>query len=224
MTSMPDWTILDICKDIAITLPGPETDVLSEKARQWGIYIIAQAKVIEPEIVKDRFFNTAFIIDPNGEIIHRHRKSRVFTAEGSTTPFDVLDVWEEKVGKDLQAFYPVVDTPIGRIGTLVCFEGRFPESGRLLALNGAEIIYRASQVEFHTNMGYWELQNRGPCHEQLLLRRLPQQRSQVLLDRCESNFRHGICWGKIYDHQLSGTDHVGVPWDQRVLCRGADQY
>ncbi|MCZ6878897.1 MAG: hydrolase [Acidobacteria bacterium] len=152
---------LEICRDIAITLPGPETDVLAEKARQWGVYIIAQAKAIEPEIIKDRFFNTCFIIDPDGEIIHKHRKSRVFTAEGSTTPYDVLDVWEEKVGDDLQSFYPVVDTPIGRIGTLICFEGRFPESGRLLALNGAEIIYRASQVELHTNLGYWELQNRG---------------------------------------------------------------
>ena len=152
---------LEICQNIAITIPGPETDRLAEKARQWKIYIIAQAKAIEPDIIKDRFFNTAFIIDPDGEIIHKHRKSRVFTAEGSTTPYDVLDTWEEKVGDDLQAFYPVVDTPIGRIGTLICFEGRFPESGRLLALNGAEIIYRASQVQFHTDMGYWELQNRG---------------------------------------------------------------
>lgn len=150
-----------ICRDIAIEVPGEETAILAEKAKQWNIYIIAQAKVIEPSIMKDRFFNMAFIVSPSGEIVHRHRKSRVFIAEGTTTPYDVLDAWTEKVGDDLQAFYPVADTPIGRIGTLICYEGRFPESGRLLAMNGAEIIYRATQVEFHTNLGYWELQNRG---------------------------------------------------------------
>ncbi|MBI2529198.1 MAG: hydrolase [Candidatus Rokubacteria bacterium] len=150
-----------ICRDIAIEVPGEETALLAEKAKQWDVYIIAQAKVLEPSIAKDRFFNAAFIISPSGEIIHKHHKSRVFIAEGTTTPFDVHDAWTSKVGDGLQSFYPVADTPIGRIGTLICYEGRFPESGRLLAMNGAEIIYRATQVEFHTTLGYWELQNRG---------------------------------------------------------------
>lgn len=150
-----------ICRDIAIEVPGEETAPLAEKAKQWNVYIIAQAKVVKPEIAKNRFFNIAFIIAPSGEIIHQHFKSRVFIAEGTTTPFDVHDAWTDRVGDDLQSFYPVADTPIGRIGTLICYEGRFPESGRLLAMNGAEIIYRGTQVEFHTNLGYWDLQNRG---------------------------------------------------------------
>jgi len=152
---------VEICRKIAITLPGEESDVLAETAKKWGIYIIVPAKVIEPEIIPDRFFNTVFIIDPQGKIIHRYRKSRVFTLEASTTPHDVYDLWLEKVGKDPEAFFPVVDTPIGKIGTLLAFDGKFPEAARALALNGAEIIYRGSELEYHKNMGYWEVMNRS---------------------------------------------------------------
>ena len=56
---------VEACKKIAIRIPGEETDRLSEVAKKWGVYIVAQAKALEPDIIKDRFFNTAFIIDPN---------------------------------------------------------------------------------------------------------------------------------------------------------------
>ncbi len=151
----------EVCEKIAISLPGEETDVLAEKAKQWGVYIIAQAKVVEPEISKSLFFNTAFIIDPQGKVIHKHRKSRVFTPEGSCTPADIKDIWDEKIGSGLDAYYPVADTPIGRIGTMICYEGYFCETGRMLALNGAEILYRASDLEFHANNGMWEVMNRA---------------------------------------------------------------
>ena len=43
--------------------------------------------------------------------------------------------------------FPVVDTEIGRIGTIVCMEGSYPETARGLAMNGAEIMYRPSYPE-----------------------------------------------------------------------------
>ncbi len=106
---------VEICRKIAITLPGEESDVLAETAKKWGIYIIVPAKVIEPEIIPDRFFNTVFIIDPQGKIIHRYRKSRVFTLEASTTPHDVYDLWLEKVGKDPEegVIFPHYEPPSG---------------------------------------------------------------------------------------------------------------
>ena len=42
----------------------------------------------------------------------------------------------------LDTFFPVVDTRIGKLGTLICMDGNFPENARALALNGAEIIIR----------------------------------------------------------------------------------
>lgn len=152
---------VEACKKIAIRIPGEETDRLSEVAKKWGVYIVAQAKALEPDIIKDRFFNTAFIIDPNGEVIHKHRKGRVFTPESTTTPCDVYDIWKEKVGSGLDAFYPVADTPIGRIGTMICYEGYFCETGRLLAMNGAEILCRGGDLEHHAQIRLWEVMNRA---------------------------------------------------------------
>ena len=151
----------EIVKKVALDLPGEETQVLAEKARQWGIYIIAAAKVVEPDLFPGRYFNTVFIIDPEGNIIHRYRKHRVFPAESSTTPYDLYDEWLEKVGDDVDAFFPVADTPIGRIGTMLAFDGKFPEAGRALALNGAEIIYRGGEFELHRRYGYTEIMNRA---------------------------------------------------------------
>ena len=42
------------------------------------------------------------------------------------------------------AFWPVVDTEIGRLGIMMANEGSYPENARALAMNGAEVVYRAS--------------------------------------------------------------------------------
>lgn len=155
-----DWDAVAYARNGAIDIPGPETDVLSEKAVQWGAYIIGQAKARMPQF-PDRFFNVAFIIDPAGKVIHQHRKNVVFTLEHTTTPHDVYDQWVEMFGDGIEAFFPVARTPIGNIGCNICMEGNFPEMARGLALNGAEIIYRPSSAENKVSLGIWEVQNRA---------------------------------------------------------------
>lgn len=144
----------------AIDLPSPVTDRLAERAVKWKIHIIAQAKARMPEF-PGKFFNTMFVIDPDGQIIHKHRKNVVFTMEHSTTPHDIYDLWVEKFGKGLDAFFPVTRTSIGNIGASICMEGNLPEVARGLALNGAEIIYRCSSMENKVTQGAWEVQNRA---------------------------------------------------------------
>ena len=145
---------------IAIEIPGKETDELGKKARQYKAYIIAQARGTDKRF-PGYYFNWAFIIDPDGNLIHKAAKHQVYYKEPSTTPHDVYDRWVEVFGNTLEAFFPVADTPIGRIGTLVCYEGSFPETARALAVNGAEIIYRCSYAEPWVGRGVWELQNRA---------------------------------------------------------------
>jgi len=158
---MTDMDPVEYCEKIAITIPGEETEILGEKAKQYGIYLIVCAKAIEPDLIKDRFFNTAFIISPEGKVVHRHRKTRVFTIEHSTTPYDIWDRWVEKMGDGIEALYPVTETELGRIGTIICYESRFPETARALAVNGAEIIYKTSLSGMHTFRDYFEVQNRA---------------------------------------------------------------
>jgi predicted amidohydrolase len=155
-----DWDHVDVVNRMAIDLPGKETEFLGGLARGLDAYLIAQAKVTHPEF-PERFFNCAFVISPDGEIIHKHYKLQVFAREHSTVPHDVWDRWVELYGEGLDAFFPVTDTAIGRIGCMICMEGSFPEIARGLAMNGAEIMYRPSYPEPYVSNGLWEVQNRA---------------------------------------------------------------
>lgn len=154
-----DWDHRKYVDEVAIDIPGPETDLLGQKAKEKDVHIIGQAKARHPAF-PDNFFNCAFVVSPEGEVIHRSHKLQCFAREHSTVPHDVWDRWVELYGDGLDAFFPVTDTPIGRIGTIVCMEGSYPETARGLAMNGAEIIYRPSYPEPYVSNGLWEVQNR----------------------------------------------------------------
>lgn len=148
-------------RECAIDLPGPETGALGAIARRQGAFVIAQAKARHPEW-KDRFFNVGFIIDPAGELILKHYKvSPLFPVEHSVCPHDVFDWWVAKYGLSLDAFWPVADTEIGRLGIMMANEGSYPENARALAMNGAEVVYRGSYPHPATGNDYFEIQSRA---------------------------------------------------------------
>src|SRR5690606_27317893 len=110
----------------------------------------------------DRYFNVGFVIDPEGEIILRHHKlAPLYPIEHSMTPHDVFDRWVERYGRSLDAFWPVADTAIGRIGIMMANEASYPENARALALNGCEIAYRTAFPHPGTTSGMAEIQNRA---------------------------------------------------------------
>ena len=100
----------------------------------------------DPELMEDRVFNIAFVIDPQGRVIHKHYKTAFYQREPNTAPSDIWNIYLKKYGDDplrlFQAIFPVARTEIGNIGTLICAEGSYPEAARGLAMNGAEIIWR----------------------------------------------------------------------------------
>jgi predicted amidohydrolase len=145
----------------AIDLPGPETDEIGKIAREYNVFIMAQAKARHSDWPK-RFFNVGFIVDPQGEIVLKHYKvSPLFPVEHSVCPHDVYDWWIEKYGRNLDAFWPVADTEIGRLGIMMANEGSYPENARALALNGAEVVYRASYPHPATGNEFFEIQSRA---------------------------------------------------------------
>jgi predicted amidohydrolase len=145
---------------MAAEIPGWETGMLGEKAKQHGVFLVGQLKEKLPQY-PDRFFNTVFVIDPSGQVILKHRKNVVLFVEHSTTPHDVYDQWVQENGESLEAFFPVARTEIGNIGGSVGVEGSFPESYRGFAMNGAEILYRASLPEPWVSREIWDVQNRA---------------------------------------------------------------
>jgi len=115
----------------------------------------------------DRFFNTLFVIGPNGKVVHKAAKNHLWCRERSCTPHDIYDRWVEVFGDGIEAFYPVLKTDdIGNIGTICCSDGEYPEAVRALTFNGAEVVYRPSEAVPMTNIGSdgggsWMVQNRG---------------------------------------------------------------
>ncbi len=151
----------EYARECAIDIPGPETDAIGAIARQYDAFIMGQAKARHPDW-KDRFFNVGFILDPTGALILTHYKvSPLFPVEHSVCPHDIFDWWVEKYGMTLDAFWPVVDTEIGRLGIMMANEGSYPENARALAMNGAEVVYRGSYPHPATGNGMFEIQSRA---------------------------------------------------------------
>ena len=147
---------------LAIDVPGPETERIGKNiAKKYGTYVIFTAKAKWPEVIKNRVFNTAILINPDGEVILKHAKNIVGTFETSTTPHDVYDAWVKSFGDGLDAFFQVADTDIGKIGSLICWEGSFPETWRGTAMNGAEVIYRTAYINWGGADRWFKIQNQA---------------------------------------------------------------
>jgi predicted amidohydrolase len=149
----------------ALKIPGEETRALGEKCKQYGFYL-AGAAFEKVEEFPNHFFNTGFIIDPEGQIILKYRKINASNnnLEISSSPVDVL----KKYGPE--DLFPVVRTPIGNLGMFICYDGWFPEVARCLMIHGAEVLIRpmgAAGLPTVAERDLWIMQNRSRAHENL---------------------------------------------------------
>lgn len=80
-----------------------------------------------PEPHEDKVYNTAYILD-NGELKGKYRKIHLFSLMQEDRSFDSGNSWL------------LADTSVGKVGVFICYDLRFPELARRLALEGAEIL------------------------------------------------------------------------------------
>ncbi|RCL02165.1 MAG: putative hydrolase [Candidatus Tokpelaia sp. JSC188] len=116
--------------DIAESIDGPFVKTLAAAAKKHKIYIIFgiyESKFGEQE----RSYNTIIFLNDEGQLIHSYRKTHLYDA------FCYNESWNIIPGDN--GFTPV-KTKLGTIGILVCYELRFPEISRTLALQGADIL------------------------------------------------------------------------------------
>ena len=71
-------------KKFARTIPGPETDELAKAAKELNTYIAAELYLVTDDDFPDRYFNVAFMINPQGELIYRRAKATSDGFEGGT--------------------------------------------------------------------------------------------------------------------------------------------
>ena len=134
---------------LAIEVPGPETEAVAAKARQYGCYVAFGTYAKDPDW-PDHILHLMVMVGPDGELAARHWKQRnvrgMFPGgeQYTTAVYDVLDRFVEMYGQD--AVIPIARTGIGNIAlSAVQFE---PELFRCMAFKGAEIICRVATGGF----------------------------------------------------------------------------
>jgi len=124
--------------NMAIDIPGKETEAIGKKAKEYNCYIHFGCYAKLPDW-PGHFMNMGVIVGPNGDVIHKHWKTRNLSGFGfSTTVYDVLDEYVKRYGWD--AVFPIAQTDIGNLGIIP--EILEPELGRAYAMKGAEIMIR----------------------------------------------------------------------------------
>ena len=114
--------------DLAESIPGPTTERLSALAAELGLVIVAS---LFERRAAGLYHNTAVVLERDGTIAGCYRKMHVPDDPGYYekfyfTPGD-------------QGFLPI-DTSLGRLGVLICWDQWFPEAARMMALSGAELL------------------------------------------------------------------------------------
>ncbi len=114
------------CRQLAeTTTDGPFVKALSALARKHSIYIASGITEWDPE--KQKVFNSGIMFGRKGDIVCHYHKQFLATHDQNWFSFG-------------ERGCPVVETDIGRVGLLICFDGRIPEIFRAMAMQGAEVI------------------------------------------------------------------------------------
>jgi len=168
-TTAKDWL------QASLRVPGKETERISKAAQKSKSYVAFNTTEIVPQF-PDRYFLSGVIIGPTGDVVLNYRKLYDLTTK--TRPSDVWTEWLDKMGPD--SVFPVADTEIGRLASVVALDVNWPEMARSFVFNGAEVLLNPTasplppgaaspdirtqirRVRAYENMAYVLLSNLGP--------------------------------------------------------------
>ena len=125
--------------DLAEPIPGPSTKLFGEIARQLGVVIVTS---LFEKRAPGLYHNTAVVIERDGTIAGTYRKMHIpddpaYYEKFYFTPGDL-------------GFHPI-DTSVGRLGVMVCWDQWYPEAARLMALQGAELLIYPTAIGYDQN-------------------------------------------------------------------------
>lgn len=144
--------------DLAEPIPGPSTERLGALAKKHGVVIVGS---LFERRAAGLYHNTAVVLEKDGSLLGKYRKMHIpddpgFYEKFYFTPGDI-------------GFKPI-DTSVGRLGVLVCWDQWYPEAARLMALAGAEMLLyptaigwdpEDAQDEKNRQRDAWVLSHRG---------------------------------------------------------------
>jgi predicted amidohydrolase len=154
LVALPEvWTYLGDPagnRENAEPIPGPVSDLLADRARKHGIYLHG-GSYHQTEPGNPRVLNTTLVFDPDGDIVAKYSKIHMFDVV-----LDGVASFEESAtvapGDEIVTF----DLDGVRVGLAICYDLRFPELFRILALRGAELIVLPAAFTMTTGKDHWE--------------------------------------------------------------------
>src|SRR5256884_4761945 len=164
--SLPEfWTYLGPYSgfdEAAQTLPGTTIERLQEKARKHKMIVHGGSIVERVSTMPGKFHNTSVLIDREGEIIARYRKIHLFDV-------DLANGEKHYESERIVPGNQLVTAEIDGItfGLTVCYDLRFPELYRSLALRGAQLLMVPAGFTLHTGRDHWEVLLRARAIENL---------------------------------------------------------
>lgn len=125
--------------DMAEPIPGPSTRLYGELAKQYSVVIVTS---LFEKRAPGLYHNTAVVLEKDGTIAGMYRKMHIpddpaYYEKFYFTPGDL-------------GFHPI-DTSVGRLGVLVCWDQWYPEAARLMALQGAQILIYPTAIGYETS-------------------------------------------------------------------------
>ena len=125
--------------DLAEPIPGPSTDFFGNMAKELGVVIVTS---LFERRAPGLYHNTAVVLEKDGSIAGKYRKMHIpddpaYYEKFYFTPGDL-------------GFHPI-QTSVGRLGVLVCWDQWYPEAARLMALQGADLLIYPTAIGYESS-------------------------------------------------------------------------
>lgn len=126
------------CFNLAEPIPGPSTTFFGQLAKQHGVVLVTS---LFEKRAPGLYHNTAVVIDSDGTIAGKYRKMHIpddpaYYEKFYFTPGDL-------------GFHPI-NTSVGRLGVMVCWDQWYPEAARLMALQGAQMLIYPTAIGYES--------------------------------------------------------------------------
>jgi deaminated glutathione amidase len=141
----------DTLHELVEPIPGALTEPIQQVAARLRVHVCVGSYERGP--APGTVYNTAALIGPDGAVLGAYRKTHLYTGESVQTGGWVT------AGDSVT----VVDTELARIGTVICFDGDYPELARIQAVRGAEVLLRPSALLRSADI--WELTTRARAYD-----------------------------------------------------------
>jgi deaminated glutathione amidase len=199
-------------REAAEPLDGPHVTRLAEVARRHRMWVHGGSVL---ELDGDRVFNTSVLFDRSGELVATYRKIHLFDADPPgavpSRESSLFAAGEEVV---------TAETEFGRVGLTICYDVRFPELYRSLAVQGATIMFVPAAFRFETGVDHWEpLLRARAIEDQVFVVAAAQWGSWGPPGKERRNFGHSLVadpWGNLV---AQAPDGVGVTFAELDLAR-----